>query len=131
MNVGHGSSAQAAFLTQGRKTRWEHLKDSNLSALQCVLAHGTLSLCLCWGRKKDMWLGMSRMRFLMLRSVRKILRCLSGAGRYLRYKCCFAFIEVVLCLHKQGHSELGHCGFVVLVPLKSLTDLPALFQKDF
>lgn len=77
-----------------------------------------------------MWLGMSRMRFLILRSVRKILRCLSGVGRYLRYKCCFAFIEAVLCLHKQGHSELGLCGFVVLVllfPLKNLTDLPALF----
>lgn len=76
------------------------------SALQCVFVHGTLFLYLCWGREKDMWLGMSRMRFLMLRSVGKLLRRLSGIGRYLRYKCCFAFIEVVLCLHKQGHPEL-------------------------
>lgn len=59
-----------------------------------------------WGRKKDMWLGMSRMRFLMVRSVGKILRYLSGIGRYPRYKCFFAFIEVFLCLLKQGHSEL-------------------------
>jgi len=42
----------------------------------------------------------------MLRSVRKILECLRGIGGYLRSKCCVAFIEVLLCLHKQGRSEL-------------------------
>lgn len=47
------------------------------------------------GGKRDVWLGTSRMRFLILRSVRKILKCVSGTGRCLKYKCCFAVIEVV------------------------------------
>lgn len=46
---------------------------------------GTLSFCLCCGRKRT-WLGTSRMRFLMLRSVRRRLRCPSDVGMSPRQK---------------------------------------------
>lgn len=49
-NVGHGSSAQAAFLTEGKKKRRQDLKDS-------IFVRGAFSLCLYWGRKAGRVVG--------------------------------------------------------------------------
>lgn len=76
-----------------------------------------------------MWLGTSRMRFLIPRSVRKILKCLSGTGRCLKYKCCFAVIEVVFmpAQARAFRAVTVSMDFFVLVPLrpfKKLTGFP-------